>query len=342
MELGIPHLLPALLQILQAAFDCLERSGERVSALRQCSAQRPEANKHRCTKLSVFQLAQTGFPKELIGGDCSRTSRKLCPDIGQMLRSVAPVQNPHRVRPVQVAEALRPLGPVQHRTHLPGIPGATLARFHRSQPAEALVVRHPREVGQGPGPAPLLPAQTAQWFRWPGSSPPPIPRPPGAPSLRPRSTAAVPALLRAPPPSHPPAPRPAPFAIPPRPARSSRCPGAPGPPTPRSAGSVVSSFAAGPKGLQLPNRTRSSTRLGVREPGSSPNSSSRRENPLSKAGGAHSAAAPQFDRLVLAGAQPADLLSPALQPIPAPGAAEAFILPATAHIPRPAGQRYVL
>ena len=102
-------------------FDYLGRPAVRLISLRQIPAQRPQIAEH-VFRLAVFQLTQLDS-QPLAGRGSSRSAGNLTRS-GQMLRSMAPVQYAHRVRPVQVYEALPPLGPVHHRTHLCGAGGA--------------------------------------------------------------------------------------------------------------------------------------------------------------------------------------------------------------------------
>ena len=68
-------------------------------------------------RLSVFQLVQLG-PQPLAKGGSPRSESSLAGP-GQMLRPVAPVQDAHRVRPMQVDELLLPIRAVHHRTYGP-------------------------------------------------------------------------------------------------------------------------------------------------------------------------------------------------------------------------------
>ena len=242
------------------ASDCLDRPAVRPFSLRQLPAQRPQIVEH-LFRLSVFQLVQLN-PQPLAGGYSPRSESGLT-RLGQVLCGMAPVQNPHRVRPVQVDESLL------------RIPAAT-----RPRPSPRTPPRHSRcragafppwpawrssggspsgKSRTGPGRAPLLPGQTPhhtphqtpQWSRWPGSSPHPIPRATEAPSLHQRSVVAAQAPA-APPPSPPPAPLPALSATPPRLPRSSQCSGAPWLPRPLSCGSAQPSSLLGQRASNCP------------------------------------------------------------------------------------------
>ena len=70
------------------------------------------------------------------------------PRARHILQGMGELQHAHGIRPVQVHEALDPLGPIAHRPHRPRRLRPPSVRFHQCQAPEGRGIAQARKIGQ--------------------------------------------------------------------------------------------------------------------------------------------------------------------------------------------------
>ena len=130
---GMGEHFPALRQIAQALLHRRPRLGLLPSLGRH--GQLPQGGQYRIRTPMVQCLALVGKPS--CAGQRALAIDRL-PSLGHIAQGMGKIQDAHRIRPMEVDEALDPLRPIAHGTSIHGLGrlGPASVRFHQGQTPE--------------------------------------------------------------------------------------------------------------------------------------------------------------------------------------------------------------